>query len=253
MRLLVRVVRYALLLMAMLVAALSPALAEPRLALVIANGAYEDGLPQLANPVPDGKLITATLEKTGFTVTLVSDVDQQEMTRAIAQFGDALGKAGPTTTGLFYYVGGGAQVDGHDYLVPLHTAILQEADFGINTISAETVLNQMAHAGISTGIVILDANRDNPFGRSIGRRTADAPPGFFIAYSTAPGGFARQSDGLNSPYAEALAAEMVKPGQMIEEVFRHVRNRVMEATSENQLPWESSSLTNAFYFVGADG
>ena len=239
----------------LLVGGLAPfnASAEPRLALVIANGAYEDGLPRLANPVNDGKLITATLQKLGFTVTLVSDVDQKDMKRAVSQFGDALGKAGPTTTGLFYYVGGGAQVDGHDYLVPLHTAILQEADFEINTISAETVLKQMEYAGISTGIVILDANRDNPFGRSIGRRIADFPPGFFVAYSTAPGEFARQSDGMNSTYATALATELVKPSQSIEEVFRNVRIRVMQATSDNQVPWDASSLQNSFYFVGADG
>lgn len=224
--------------------------AEPRLALVIANGAYEDGLPRLANSVNDGRLITASLQKLGFTVTLASDVDQQGMKRAIARFGYALAAAGPTTTALFYYVGGGAEVDGHHYLVPIHTAILQEADFEISTISAETVLKHMEYA--ATGIVILDASRDNPFGGYTGRRIANLPPGFFVAYSTAPGESARPGDGMNSPYATALAAEMVKPGQMIEEVFRNVRNRVMKATDGNQLPWESSSMPNAFYFVGAD-
>lgn len=227
--------------------------AEPRLALVIANGAYADGLPRLVTPVNDGKLMAGTLQKVGFTVTLVSDVDQKEMKRAIRQFGDALQKAGPTTTALFYYVGGGAQVDERQYLVPLHTSIRREVDFDLKTVSTDTVLNQMKDAAIGTGIIILDANRDNPFGGRIGRGMADTPSGFYIAHSTAPGDFATAGDGTTSPYATALADEMVKPGQILEEVFRNVRIRVMKATGERQVPWDSSSLPNPFYFTGING
>jgi hypothetical protein len=40
----------------------------------------------------------------------------------------------------------------------------------------------------------------------------------------------------------------VEPGLVVEEVFRQVRRRVLEATRGEQQPWESSSLTRAFYF-----
>jgi hypothetical protein len=41
---------------------------------------------------------------------------------------------------------------------------------------------------------------------------------------------------------------MAEPGLTAEEVFRQVRVRVLDATHEQQVPWESSSLTAAFYF-----
>jgi len=35
----------------------------------------------------------------------------------------------------------------------------------------------------------------------------------------------------------------------VEQVFKHVRVQVMDATSGNQVPWEHSSLTGDFYFA----
>jgi uncharacterized caspase-like protein len=229
--------------------------AEPRLALVIANGAYEDGLPPLANPVNDGKLVAATLKKLGFAVTLVENVDQKGMKRAIAQFGDALGAAGPTTSALFYYAGHGLQVDGQNYLVPIHAAIAKEADVDLEAVSADTVLKQMEYAAPSTSIVILDACRNNPLSRGMrdgtrGLARMDAPNGSYVAYSTAPGQTAADGNGKNSPFATALVAEMVKPGQGIEEAFRNVRVNVSKATHGEQTPWDSSSLMSSFYFAG---
>ena len=255
MRLLVRAVRSALLLMAILVAALAPAKAEPRLALVIANSAYAGGLDPLANPVNDGKLVAATLTKLGFKVTLVSDIDQKGMKRAISEFGDALGAGGPTTTALFYFAGHGLQVDGQNYLVPINAAINKEADVDLEAVSAETVLKQMEYAAPSTSIVILDACRNNPLSRgfrsaSRGLARMDAPNGSYVAYSTAPGQTAADGTGRNSPFAAALVSEMVKPGQGIEEAFRNVRINVAKATNGEQTPWDSSSLMNSFYFAG---
>jgi hypothetical protein len=41
---------------------------------------------------------------------------------------------------------------------------------------------------------------------------------------------------------------MVQHGFAAEQVFREVRVKVLEATGGQQVPWESSSLTGAFYF-----
>lgn len=228
--------------------------AEPRLALIIANSAYTDDMPPLPNPVNDGKLIAATLQKLGFSVTLVSDVDQKGMKRAISQFGDALTVAGPKATALFYYAGHGMQVEGQNYLIPVHAAIQKEADVDLEAVSADTVLKQMEYAEPDTSIVILDACRNNPLSRSVragtrGLARMDAPNGSYVAYSTAPGEVAADGIGKNSPFATALAAEMVKPGQGIEDVFRNVRVNVSKATNGVQTPWDSSSLMNSFYFA----
>jgi hypothetical protein len=76
----------------------------------------------------------------------------------------------------------------------------------------------------------------------------NAPQGSLIAYSTAPGSVSVDGTGENSPYTLALAKALAEPGLAAEGVFRQVRVRVLEATQGQQVPWESSSLTAAFYF-----
>jgi hypothetical protein len=229
--------------------------AEPRIALVIANAAYGGDLSPLSNPINDAKLISKTLKAVGFDVISINDGSQKEMKRAIKDFGTALAKAGPTATGLFYYAGHGLQVEGVNYLVPVSAEIAKEADVDLESVAADTVLAQMEFSGAATSIVILDACRNNPLARSFrsatrGLARMDAPNGSFVAYSTAPGDVAADGDGKNSPFALALAAEMTKPDQAIEETFRNVRGQVMIATGKQQVPWDSSSMVTPFYFAG---
>jgi carboxyl-terminal processing protease len=48
-----------------------------------------------------------------------------------------------------------------------------------------------------------------------------------------------------------LASALVQPGVGIEEIFRDVRGKVMKATGDKQIPWDSSSLTAPFFFKPA--
>jgi uncharacterized caspase-like protein len=175
------------------------------------------------------------------------------MKRAIADFGDKLTSAGPSATGLFFYAGHGVQVNGTNYLVPIGADINKAADVDIESVSADAVLQQMEFAGSRVNIVVLDACRNNPLQRGLrsitrGLAPMDAAQGTFIAYSTAPGSVAADGSGRNSPYTQALAKTIVQPGVGIEEAFREVRADVMKATSDKQVPWDSSSLTAPFYF-----
>jgi hypothetical protein len=229
--------------------------AEPRVALVIANGDYAGTLSPLENPRNDGKLISSTLKSLGFEVIVVNDGSQKDMKKGIKAFGAALIQAGPTATGLFYYAGHGLQVDGVNYLVPVSASIENEADVDLESVAADTVLAQMERSGIATSIVILDACRNNPLARGFrsatrGLARMDAPNGSFVAYSTAPGDVAADGSGKNSPFAQALAVEMKKPDQGLEETFRNVRAQVMAATNSLQVPWDSSSMVRPFYFAG---
>lgn len=233
-----------------------PVRAEPRIALVIANAKYKGDLSPLSNPVNDARLIAKSLEAVGFEVLRLDNGSQKDMKRAIADFGAALERAGPDATGLFYYAGHGLQVDGINYLVPVSAEIAREADVDLESVAADTVLKQMEYAGIATSIVILDACRNNPLARSFrsasrGLARMDAPNGSFVAYSTAPGDVAADGEGRNSPFAQALAVEMTRPDQAIEETFRNVRAHVMTATEKKQVPWDSSSMVTPFYFAGA--
>jgi formylglycine-generating enzyme required for sulfatase activity len=246
---------FAALLWGMLVAPLfaAPAEAEPRVALVIANGDYGGDIGSLKNPVNDGKLIAASLQKVGFKVTLVTNGDQKAMKKALNDFGQQLAEAGPSSTGLFYYAGHGIQLNGENYLIPVHANIKREGDVDIESLSTEAVLKQLNFSGSKVQIVILDACRNNPMmrsfrGGSMGLAKVDAPIGSFIAYSTAPGAVASDGQGANSPFAGALAEQLQKPGASIEEMFRNVRAKVIAETNSDQIPWDSSSLTAPFYF-----
>lgn len=235
------------------------AAAETRIALVIGNAEYSGSLVPLSNPVNDAELIASSLAKVGFQVIKVRDASQKAMKRALADFGAAIMAGGSDVTGLFYYAGHGLQVGGINYLVPVDAAIDHEGDVDIESVAADSVLKQMEHAGARTSIVILDACRNNPLQRSAFRSASrglarmDAPNGSFISYSTAPGDVAADGTGRNSPFARALAAEMVKPGQAIEETFRNVRIQVMQETGQAQTPWDSSSMIRPFHFAPGAG
>ncbi len=229
------------------------AMAEARIALVVGNGAYRT-VSGLDNAAQDARLISASLVANGFAVTLVLDADQVGMMQAIGKFGQALRKAGPEATGLFYFAGHGVQSFGKNYLVPVDAELHDAADLGLVAVPADTVLLQMNSARNRTNILILDACRNNPFEAipdlaDNGLAEMKAPTGTFLAYSTAPGAVALDGVGANSPFTSALAALIPTPGLAIEELFREVRVKVLEATGGLQTPWDASSLTHEFHFA----
>jgi uncharacterized caspase-like protein len=70
-----------------------------------------------------------------------------------------------------------------------------------------------------------------------------------VAFSTSPGSVAVDDNGANGPYAAALSRAILTPGLSSEDVLRQVRLDVIGATSERQVPWDSSSLIEPFYFL----
>lgn len=235
-----------------------PAAAEPRIALVIGNGNYGTSFSKLPNPPNDARLISKSLTDAGFKVITVIDADQKKMKRAFTDFGKLLSDAGSDAVGLFYYAGHGVQVNGANYLIPTGAKIDSEADVDMEAVNADWVLQQMEFAGNRMNIIVLDACRNNPL--PAGKRSAekglarmDAPRGSFLAYSTAPGATAVDGKGSNSPYSQALANAIENTHVPLEQLFRQVRVDVMSATSEEQVPWDASSLTGEFYFKRPNG
>jgi formylglycine-generating enzyme required for sulfatase activity len=221
-----------------------------RLALVIGNAGYAVG--PLKNPVNDATDMTETLRKLGFEVTLLADASQRQMEDAINSFGRQLRQGG---MGLFYYAGHGLQVSGQNYLVPVGARIERESDVKYEAVSADWVLDVMEEAGNPLNLIILDACRNNPYGRGWRSPVQGlAPPrqsarGAFIAYATAPLQVAADGHGRNGIYTKHLLHYMEKPGLSVEQLFKQVRKDVARETGGKQTPWESSSLTGDFYFV----
>jgi len=226
----------------------SLAATQHRTALVIGNSAYSSG--PLKNPVNDAADMAAALKTLGFNVTLYRNANHQTMEDAIREFGGKLKRKGGV--GLFYYAGHGMQIGGVNYLIPVGARVDKETDVKFQAVNADMILAEMENADNGMNIVLLDACRDNPFGRSFRSSTrglaiiANAPTGTFISYSTGANQLAKDGEGRNSPYTKALLANIVKPGLTISDVFMEVRKQVLKET--RQTPWELSSLVGHFYF-----
>lgn len=222
---------------------------ERRVALVIGNSAYETA--PLKNPVNDGHDIAQALRELGFDVIHKENVNQNDMKRAIREFGEKIRNSG---VALFYYAGHGIQVNGQNYLIPVGATIEKEEEVEYEGVDVGFVLAQMENARSRTNIVILDACRNNPFARSFrsasrGLASINAPSGTLIAYATAPGSVASDGNDRNGLYTQELLKNLRISGLDVEEVFKRVRIAVRERSQGKQTPWESSSLVGNFYFI----
>ena len=222
---------------------------EQRVALVIGNGAYQDG--PLKNPPNDAQAMARALRECDFEVIEKINSDQRTMEDAIRDFGMQIQKGG---VGLFFYAGHGMQVQGRNYLIPVGAEVNAEHEVKYEAVDAGRVLSEMASAGNRVNIVILDACRNNPFARSFrssdrGLKKMNAPPGTLLAYATAPGDVAADGDEAYGLYTSMLLKHMKQPGVSIMDVFMRVRRDVKEASDGIQVPWEETSLTEDFVFV----
>ena len=224
---------------------------EPRLALVIGNGAYQAS--PLSNPVNDARAMADALKATGFKVIRKENASLKEMTLALREFGDRLKHGG---VGLFYYAGHGMAVKGRNFLIPVDAQIEREDEIAFNALDADAVLDKMESAGNRLNLVILDACGNNPFARSFrsasrGLAQMDAPVGTLISFATAPGQVASDGNGKNGLYTQHLLENITRPGLKIEDLFKTVRVNVRKDSGGKQTPWETSSLEGDFYFVPA--
>ncbi len=233
-----------------MVAASAQAPLDVRVALVIGNSSYP-GSAALTNPGNDAQAMASVLKQLGFTVVELRNGGKSEMADAVARVQAALnGKQG---VGMLYYAGHGLQLDWRNYMVPVDAKLSSSADVVTQAIDVNTVLEAFKKAGNRTNILVLDACRDNPFAATAtgkGLAQVDAPPGTFLAYATAPGNVAQDGDARtgNGLYTQHLLEELKKRPARIEDVFKRVRLNVRQQSQGQQIPWESTSLEDDFYF-----
>ena len=226
---------------------------DVRVALVIGNAAYA-GDAALVNPSNDAREMAQILRELGFTVVEVVNGNKAQMVAAIEKSRESL--RGKNAIGMLYYAGHGLQLDWRNFMVPIDAKLARASDVPTQTIDIDSVLNVFKQAGNRMNIVILDACRDNPFassGSGKGLAQLDAPTGTFLAYATAPGNVAEDGEVVsngqgNGLYTGFLLQELKKPQAKIEDVFKRVRFHVRQKSSGRQIPWESTSLEDDFYF-----
>jgi hypothetical protein len=221
----------------------------PKHALIIGNSGY--GFAPLKNPANDARAISEELKRTGFQVTVGLDLTRQQMIDAIRAYGESLNRS--KAVGMFYYAGHGLQLAWRNYLVPTDASISKVEDIQAKCVDVNAVIEGIAKAANPMNVVILDACRENPFGDvkldQKGLSQLDAPVGTLLAYATAPGNLASDGDGANGLYTENLLREMQVPEAKIEDVFKRVRLAVRRRSNGRQIPWESTSLEEDFWFI----
>ncbi len=218
---------------------------KSRTALVIGNSSYPR--QPLKQPAGDAAALAAALRPSGWSVTVKTNTTRRQLKRAIGDFGKTLRGGG---IGLFYFAGYGMQINGQNYLLPVDAEIESESDLAFEAVALDFVLETVADAGNDVTIVMLDACRDNPFsggfrsGGTSGLARINASAGSVIAYAAQPGSVAVDGTGSHSPFTAAIRASLKQPGLTVGQLFKKVRNLVIEQTAGKQVPWESSSLAD---------
>lgn len=233
--------------------------APRRIALVIGNGAYKH-VHTLDNPPRDSKLIAASLRELGFqTVTLSNDLTRDRFFAALHAFASEAEKA---DWAVVYYAGHGFEIGGVNYLVPVDAKLAADKDAETEAVALEQVIAAVAGAR-KLRLVMLDACRDNPFAPTMQRTIAlklvdkgfsniEPSAGFMVVYAAKHGETALDGDGVDSPFATAVAHDIREPHIEVRKLFDIVRDDVWSATKHAQQPFTYGSLPGRddFYFAG---
>ena len=224
--------------------------AQKRVALVIGNSTYQN-VARLPNPLKDATAVAEMFKKTGFNwVKTRQDLGNLEFKRALREFMDA---ASDADVAVVYYAGHGIQVRDMNYMIPVDARLASEIDAEDEAVSLDRIVMALEPAK-RLRLVILDACRDNPFGRTMKRRVAmrglagglaQMEPTLgetLIAYAAKAGSTAEDGDGENSPFAAALVKHLAVPGLDIRLAFGQVRDEVLKRTGNRQEPFVYGSL-----------
>lgn len=224
-----------------------------RVALVVSNSAYVAG-GVLTNPSRDARIVAQALRQAGFQIVdAKSDLNLLAFQRALRDF---QARADGAEVALIYYAGHGIEGAGKNWLVPVDATLRTERDLEYEAIDLDRAL--AAVDGADLRIVILDACRNSPFGRSWRAGTRAISRGLsgleaddvLVIFAAAPGQTASDGAGANSPFATALARRLPQAGLPIQLLGGVVRDDVLAATNGEQRPFVSASITGTpFYLV----
>lgn len=232
--------------------------AERRVALAIGNSAYKIG-GVLANSVNDSKLVAAALGASKFEkIEVKEDLGISDFRQTLRRFQS---QADGADVALIYFAGHGVEVSGTNWLVPVDAELRETRDLEYEAIKVDLALQALSGAKIR--ILVLDACRNNPFGRSwqaatrmvtrgLGRQEAD---GVLVLYAAAPGQVAADSVGTskNSPFATAFARRLSETGLALQMLGGRVRDDVISATKDKQRPYIAASITGEPFYLLPSG
>ena len=160
-------------------------------------------------------------KKAGFEVVESKlDLGNTAMRRAIREF---TGTAKNADIAVVYYAGHGIEFDGTNYLIPVDAELASDVDVEDETISLDRVM-RMLDPVKRLRLVILDACRENPFGKKMTRTIASRSMGrglakievtstdTLVAFAAKAGMTAADGTGDHSPFTAALLDSLAMPG-----------------------------------------
>jgi tetratricopeptide (TPR) repeat protein len=229
-----------------------------KIALIVGNGAYKN-VQELGNPPRDARLIAAALKDVGFqTVTLSNDLTRDKFFEALRAFASDAEKA---DWAVVYYAGHGFEIGGVNYLVPVDARLAADKDAETEAVALEQVIAAVGGAR-KLRLVMLDACRDNPFAPTMQRTmelklvdkgfsNIEPAAGFMVVYAAKHGETALDGDGVDSPFATAVARDIKEPHVEVRKLFDLVRDDVWSASRHQQQPFTYGSPPGRedFYFV----
>lgn len=217
-----------------------------KVALVIGNSAYQNAT-QLANPANDAALIASAAQEAGFDdVAVMQDLGIEAFRNALREFGR---KAEGAEVAMIYFAGHGIEGKGKNWLIPTDAKLNSSIDLPYESVDLDLVMEALSGAQIR--MAILDACRNNPFGRQWTSGTRAVTRGLIgveaddvlVIYAAAPGQTAFDGDGDNSPFAASLARRLPESGVPVQLLGGLVRDDVLSVTGGEQRPFISASIT----------
>lgn len=225
--------------------------AADRVAWIIGNNNYEEA--PLRNPVNDANAIASIFKSMGYEIIKTKNITSVKMRKQLYVFGH---KARKSKIAVVFYAGHAIQVHGKNYLIPTDV-IPKNANDLRALMDLQSIITEASQAS-HLGVVMLDACRDNPFGKSLratmgrsigGRGLARVPStatNLIVSYATRSDAIAADGKKNHSPYTEALLGNLKKKID-IRRLLGSVRDDVMAKTAHKQQPFSYGSLGGSSY------
>ena len=226
----------------------SAARGEERIALVVANPAYDDA-PAIANVEMSAELVAACLRSLGFTVRQVADGDRADVAHAMYDFAKSLSAA--DSVGVFYYVGHTAQANDRNYLLTRGARTDSKEAIDETALPLDLFM-QALEATPTFKLVLLDNPGDghNPTAAVTRGLAAVSPPSnAIVAFSAQPGAVALNENRPVTAFADALTAALTGRGTNIRAMLASVTQTVADKTLGVQRPWVAYGLSADGNFV----
>ena len=240
-----------------------------RIAVIVGEGAYQNGIPALPNPDHDADATAKAVAALGFETFVSTDADSAALQTCLDQAYASLPGA---DVAMFYYSGHGIQIQDANYLVATDASA---KDLKQGFVAVQPIVDALQKQAKAT-LVLLDACRNNPMveggqaglsvstGRGLARvkDTSAAPVvatpavvqarGLLVAYATSPNAVAQDGTGQLSPFTGAFVKAVGTSGYSIQRVMGDVTKAVGEETDWAQTPWMKSSLSEELMLSGGE-